>query len=589
MQLNLWALTGLAVVVVVTYYLGQRTSRHSGNTADFLLARRTVRSRRNAAAIAGGYISAASFLGVAGLVLKQGADALWFPIGLTAGFLMLMIFVAAPMRRSGAHTLPDFLEERLDSVEVRRGAVFVVVMIGIVYLLPQLQGAGLVLSAIIPAPAWIGSVAVAIAITVNVLSGGLRAFTLVQAFQYWLKLFAFAVPAFILCAVFLGNAGAGLIGTLGGQTPPVLAEDTTVALENDVVLQVSEPTPVRIVEGTPGTTWWVPGTTYPVDAGTTVVFPAGAKVPVVEDAALDNASWLRPTEDSSDLWWTYSVIVATFFGTMGLPHVLMRFYTNPDGKAARRSAVHVVLLLGLFYLFPVLIGVLSRLHAPKLLMTGRTDAAVLEVPLAMLPGVSGQILAAVLAAGAFAALLSASSGLLNSVGGIVATDLLGGRGRDFRMATIVVALIPAMLAILLPIGDLALSVGLAFALAASTCCPLLILGIWWRRFTWPGAMAGMCVGGGLVGTAIVLNLVSNYTGGWAPWFINQPALFTVPAAFLVTVVVSLATARSAPEDVNAVMLRMHAPDPLGFAGDQEQASARGTPERRGTRRGRHRK
>src|SRR5699024_5632516 len=149
---------------------------------------------------------------------------------------------------------------------------------------------------------------------------------------------------------------------------------------------------------------------------------------------------------------------------------------------------------------------------------------------------SGSILTAVVAAGAFAALLSASSGLLLSVGSVLATDLLGGRNRDFRLATISVVTVPTVLALLLPTGDLILSVGLAFALAASTCCPVLILGIWWRKFTWPGAMAGMGVGGVLVLVAMVINLASVHTGEWAPWFIEQPALLTVPIAFLTTIV-----------------------------------------------------
>ena len=117
-----------------------------------------MRSRRNAAAIAGEYLSAASFLGIAGLVLKDGADALWYPIGFTAGYLALMLFVAAPLRRSGAYTLPDFVEMRLGSSGLRRFSTVFVVFIGILYLVPQLQGAGLTLATILPVPAWAGAV-----------------------------------------------------------------------------------------------------------------------------------------------------------------------------------------------------------------------------------------------------------------------------------------------------------------------------------------------------------------------------------------------------------------------------------------------
>lgn len=139
MQLNSWAIAGIVLVAVLTFYLGHRSSRSAVSTHDFLVARRTVRSRRNAAAISGEYLSAASFMGVAGIVLKDGADALWFPIGFTAGYLALMLFVAAPLRRSGAYTLPDFVEMRLGSTMLRRVSTAFVVFIGILYMVPQLQ------------------------------------------------------------------------------------------------------------------------------------------------------------------------------------------------------------------------------------------------------------------------------------------------------------------------------------------------------------------------------------------------------------------------------------------------------------------
>ncbi|PXY31793.1 cation acetate symporter [Prauserella muralis] len=591
MQLNVWALTGIALVMVVTYYLGQRSSRFASSTHDFLVARRTVRSRRNAAAISGEYISAASFLGIAGLVLKEGADALWFPIGFTAGYLALMLFVAAPLRRSGAYTLPDFMEARLGSTSLRTLSTWFVVFIGVLYMLPQLQGAGIALATILPAPAWVGVVAVTVVIAFNVMAGGMRAITLVQAFQYWLKLFALAVPTFVLCVVFFGSNGAGSAGGLSQEAPPRFTDDTTLTVETDVLLRVDEPTSVRVPADSPNVTVWSPGTEYPVAEGTTLWFPARSDVPVVSDGALQNADWLRPAKTAEDMLGTYSLILATFLGTMGLPHVLVRFYTNPDGKAARRTTVQVLLLLGLFYLFPVMIGALSRMYVPQLLVTGNTDAAVLLVPSQMLPGVAGQILVAITAAGAFAAFLSTSSGLLVSVAGVIATDLLAGKVRDFRLAAVLTALVPAGLALSLPVEDLSLSVGMSFALAASTFCPLLVLGIWWRRLTWTGAMLGMCVGGGLVLLAVALNAISERTGSWAPWFLQQPALFTVPAAFLVTVVVSLGTARRVPDDVNAVMLRLHAPDPLGFMRDRAVARFGRLDERPRSSRGggRHRK
>ncbi|MTD56400.1 sodium/solute symporter [Amycolatopsis pithecellobii] len=594
MQLNAWALTGLVLVAAMTFYLGHRSSRFANTTHDFLVARRTVRSRRNAAAISGEYLSAASFLGVAGIVLKEGANGLWYPIGFTAGYLALMLFVAAPLRRSGAYTLPDFIEARLGSVVLRRCATGFVIVIGILYLVPQLQGAGLALTTVLPSvPPWVGALAVTVIVVVNVLAGGMRAITVVQAFQYWLKLFALAVPAFVLCAVFVSGGHPGPAGALGSPAPPQFAADTTVKIDADVNLRVNTVTPVA-VRG-PGETAdrmvvWAKSATEHVPKGTVLRFEAGTPVPAVTAAVADNDDWLRPGNNGlSDLLQTYSLILATFLGTMGLPHVLVRFYTNPDGKAARRTAVHVLLLLGLFYLLPTLLGAMSRMYVPQLLVTGQTDAAVLLLPQSVMPGVGGQILTAVVMAGAFAAFLSTSSGLVVSVAGVVSTDLFKGRVPDFRWATALVGILPAVLALTMRPSDLSLSVGMSFALAASTFSPVLVLGIWWRGLTWPGAMTGMIVGGGLVLTALVVNTVGGYTGWHLPWLADQPALVTVPAAFAVTVLVSLGTRAGRPADVNAVMLRLHAPDPLGFMRDRAVARFGQVESRHRAGRGKHRK
>jgi Na+(H+)/acetate symporter ActP len=158
-----------------------------------------------------------------------------------------------------------------------------------------------------------------------------------------------------------------------------------------------------------------------------------------------------------------------------------------------------------------------------------------------------------------------------SIAGVVSTEAFPGRVRDFRWATVIAATVPLALAIALPEADISLSVGLSFALAASTFCPVLVVGIWWRKLTWVGAAAGMVVGGGLVLVALTLNIVSEFTGTPAPWPVVQPALITVPAAFATVFLVSLCTQRRIPEDVNRILLRLHAPDPLGLSRDRDVA------------------
>src|SRR5690606_23158555 len=147
------------------------------------------------------YLSAASYLGVAGLVYENGVDMLWMPVGYTVGYLVLLVLIAAPLRRSGAYTLPDFAEPRLESSTLRRGCALLVVGIGWLYLLPRMQAAGLALRHVSGLPTWVGVTVLAVLVTLDVASGGMRAVTLVQSVQYWIKLSAIAIPAFVLLAV----------------------------------------------------------------------------------------------------------------------------------------------------------------------------------------------------------------------------------------------------------------------------------------------------------------------------------------------------------------------------------------------------
>jgi Na+(H+)/acetate symporter ActP len=597
-ELNKWAIGGIVLVAAATFYIGYRGSRLASTTQDFLVARRIVRSRRNAAAISGEYLSAASFLGVAALVLKDGVDALWYPIGFTAGYLALMLFVAAPLRRSGAYTLPDFTEVRFGSKTLRKISTIFVLFIGILYLIPQLQSAGLTIALVLPVPTWVGSVLVTIVVVVNVFGGGMRAITIVQAFQYWLKLFAIAAPTFVLCALFIGDGSpAGRSETpLSAPLPPTFGRDTTVRVETPVILQINESVMLHargIVDdaAADGPVFWDDRKgQVSVGADTELRFSAGSPVPVVVGAPADNESWSSASSGGpGDMFTIYSLILATFLGTMGLPHVLVRFYTNPDGRSARRTTLHVLILLSLFYVFPMLLGALSRVYVPELLVTGEADSAVLALPVTVLPGVAGEILGAVTAAGAFAAFLSTSSGLLVSVSGVLSTDLLPGRVRDFRWAAAIAGLVPLGLAIAVRPTDVSLSIGMTFALAASTFCPVLLLGIWWTKLTWVGAAAGMVVGGGLVLAAMVVNTVSGYTGDWAHDLVQQPALVTVPAAFLTVVLVSKATKHRLPQDTGRMLLRMHAPDPLGFVRDREVARFGTAEERARLAEGKHRR
>src|SRR5215210_7520060 len=207
---NLIPLLFVILITVVTIGLGIYATRMARTAHDFFVAGRSVNVFWNASAISGEYLSAASFMGVAGLLMKHGYDVLWYPVCYAAGYLFLLLFIAGPLRRFGAYTIPDFAEGRYDSALFRKIAVVFVLFIGFFYTMPQMKGAGTTLAYIFPGlPYWAGVVLVGAIITLNVALGGMKGITLVQAFQYWLKMFAISVPIFVLMSVY-GHYGKQL-------------------------------------------------------------------------------------------------------------------------------------------------------------------------------------------------------------------------------------------------------------------------------------------------------------------------------------------------------------------------------------------
>ncbi|MEU6575675.1 cation acetate symporter [Streptomyces sp. NPDC046805] len=560
-----YAVPAVALVVVVTVLVGAFGLRISRTTSDFYVASRTVGPRLNAAAISGEYLSAASFLGIAGLVLVQGPDMLWYPVGYTAGYLVLLLFVAAPLRRSGAYTLPDFAEARLASQSVRRLAGAFVVGVGWLYLLPQLQGAGLTLSVLTGAPEALGGFIVAAVVVATVAAGGMRSITFVQAFQYWLKLTALLVPALFLTLAWQGDGAPHH----PFDEPAAFRRQRSVHVQDTVELALDRPLTVTVtgtVDGRPREAARVrlPAGTHRIERGTHLTFAPGARVPTAARGADDGMSTsLAAGREERPLYATYGLILATFLGTMGLPHVVVRFYTSPHGGAARRTTVAVLALIGGFYLLPPVYGALGRLYAPELTLTGQADAAVLLLPDRMIGGLGGDLLGALVAGGAFAAFLSTASGLTMAVAGVLTQDVLPARGvRHFRLGTVLAMAVPLAASVLvggLPVAD---AVGLAFAVSASSFCPLLVLGIWWRRLTPPGAAAGMVVGGGSALVAVAATMAGFPGTGPLHALLAWPALWSVPLAFFTMVLVSLATAARVPPGTAAILARFHLPEEL---------------------------
>jgi len=587
-----WIFTFSLVTVVVTIGMGIWSARTSKTASDFFVAGRSVSVGWNASAISGEYLSAASFMGIAGMVMSSGYDALWYPVCYACGYLFLLLFIAGPLRRFGAYTIPDFAEGRYDSPVFRKIAVVFVLFIGFFYTMPQMKAAGTTLAYIFPGmPYWGGVVLVGAVITLNVALGGMKGITLVQAVQYWVKLFAISAPVFVLMAVF-----GFYNGQLGANTAPGEAAPAVQSVERK-----------PLVPKAPKDASWIapfgPLTTKAVNA---------AAATIKDDAA--RKAYLEEHQRPYSLLYTYSLIMALVCGTAGLPHILVRFYTNPDGAAAKRTTMWVMILIGVFYVFPPIFGVIGRNLTPDLysgIGAKGTDKVVLELPtlLAAKFGVLGSILSGITCAGAFAAFMSTFSGLLVSMTGALAHDVYGRMIRPeataaqrmsmFKWCAILVGGIAVILGCFVEPLEIAFMVGQAFAIAAASYFPLLFMSVWWRGMTMKGAAAGMLTGGlGALVAAALTNVATlsldpgpmgKVFAGFKPMNIfwaahpllrilcEQPAIWAVPLSIGLMVVVSKLTAGQVPGNLRKKMLVLHAPEQLGLKQEyiQDQAGGAG--------------
>jgi len=564
-----WIAICSLVTVVITVGMGFWTAGKSKSAGDFFVAGRSVSVGWNASAISGEYLSAASFMGVAGMVMLNGYDALWYPVCYACGYLFLLLFIAGPLRRFGAYTIPDFAEGRYDSPLFRKIAVCFVLFIGFFYTMPQMKGAGTTLAYIFPGLHYsVGVIVVGAVITLNVSLGGMKGITLVQAFQYWLKVFAITVPIFVLAAV-VGHYQQHLEANKTAQETVAAAP---AGIERKA-LTAKAPKDEQ---------WIAPFGSLTTKAVDTAI--KAAKTPE-EKAALE------ANKKPYSLLYTYSLIIALVCGTAGLPHILVRFYTNPDGVAAKRTTMWVMILIGVFYVFPPVYGVIGRSLMPELyeaIGSKGTDKVVLELP-TLLAGrdhpLLGSVLSGITCAGAFAAFMSTFSGLLVSMSSALAHDIYGRmlkpesspeqRLKAFKWAAVIIGVVSVGLGTQVEKLNINYLVGQAFAIAAASYFPLLFMSVWWRGMTMRGAATGMLVGGLMALGAISLTTLSDVyavqslADFWvahplARILCEQPAIWAVPLSILLMIVVSKATASTIPADVRMKMLVLHAPEALGL-------------------------
>ena len=476
---NETALVVFAIVVGVTMVITYFASKRVATATDFWAAGRGLTGPQNGFAIAGDYMSAASFLGIAGLIYLFGFDGFLYSVGFLVAFLTVLFLLAERMRNSGKYTIADVLAFRLNERPARAAAALGTLSVVAFYLIAQMVGAGVLIEALVGI-----DFALSVALT----------------------------GAFMIIYIVLG----GMLATSWVQIIKAFLLMTAA-----VVMSV-----------------WV-------------LVKVGNPFDIFADARSESSegeAYLKPGLFLSSPLDTVSLGIGLVLGTAGLPHILMRFFTVPDAKAARHSVMWAMALIGAFYVMTTFLGFGAR----ALLGAGGEEAAGATGNLA-LPGLAeelgGELFLAIIAGVAFATILAVVAGLVISASGAVAHDLWSNvvrKGSDSEKEEIWVAKIAALgvgaLAIIVAIIggsglNISFMVGLAFAVAASANFPALLLALTWRRFNTTGAVTGVLVG---VFSSILLVIISptvwpgaDSEGGALSWYtLANPAIISVPLGFL---------------------------------------------------------
>ena len=576
---------GLILFTIALSFFSRRFTR---TTADFYLAGRKVGSFSNASAISGDYLSAASFLGVAGAVYASGLDGVWYAAGFAGGFMVVVLFIASALRRFGEYTVADFAFGRFGSNRNRLITVIAVLLTSLFYMAPQMFGAGTTWQVLVGKgflgmdPYTTGVVVVAAIIAFYVAVGGMKGTTLNQIFQFWWL--AFAMTMVVVFS--FGN---------GFSYPDALAKASDGPIVNTKALTVAE-----LTTANPST-----GET-PYEAATTIMTEeelakvdefiaadAEGKIPVAQPSVnklheLQDMLFREPGH-RYNTFDQFSMVLALVLGTAGLPHILNRYYTNPSGSAARRSTFWVLVFIGMFYIFAPIAGLAGIGFIRDYLANGGTLAAptvhgLLVKPDQVMPTLAeilgGQWLMGVVSAGAFAAMFSTVGGLLIAAASAIGHDVYekyvnpnateAKRVAVGKIAVLSFAGLALFIGLAIPKYGLdqaypaliAMMVTWAFSVGASAFVPMLLTGIWWKGTTEKGATAGMIVGLTSAIAIIFLNIFQQLgtvgKEGILGFFgaLTFPVLFTFPLGLLTIIIVSKLDGQL-PKNVDEIWMRIH--------------------------------
>jgi cation/acetate symporter len=523
------AIVFFILLIVVALGIAYWAARRTRTTDHYYAAGRTVSGFQNGLALAGDYMSAASFLGIAGLVALFGFDGLIYSIGFLVGWPIVLFLIAEPLRNLGKYTFADAVAYRLRQRPVRVAAAFGTLAVVVFYLIAQMVGAGALIKLMFGLEYWQAVAIVGAVMMTLLLVGGMIATTWVQI---------------VKACLLLGGALVLAVWTLSKFDFNPLKLFDTAATEN----------------------------------GRELLGPGDKIVTGSADAV--------------------SLGLALMFGTAGLPHILMRFYTVPNTKAARTSVNWATIFIGFFYLLTFVLGFGAMALVGQGQITAVEEGGNMAAPL-LAQAVGGEPFLGFIAAVAFATILAVVAGLTLSGAAALSHDVWvnvvkGGQADDreqlrvARFATLIMGAAAIVLGIALEGQNVAYMVGLAFAIAASANFPALLMAIFWRRFTTWGAVASILVG---AVSALVLIYISptiqeDVLGHDSSLFpLRNPALISMPLAFVTGIVVSLMTREVKAEDrfyeaERRVLLGEPTPTPAGVstAASVQPVVARRRPE-----------
>lgn len=504
----------VAVSLGVTWWAARKGT---GGAQDYYAAGGGLSGFKNGLAIAGDYTSAATFLGVTALVYSSGYDGMIYAIGFLVGFPMILFLIAEPLRNLGRYTFADVAAYRLSEVPVRVVAATNTLVIVLLYLIAQMVGAGKLIELLFGLPYWVAVGLVGLLMMAYVTFGGMLATTWVQIIKAVLLL----TGSVVMSALILGHFGFSLEALFA----------RAAALH---------------------------------PKGTAIMAPGG----LVKDPIS-----------------AISLGVALVFGTAGLPHILMRFFTVADARQARTSVLVATGFISVFYtlLFVLGFGSIAFVMSDPSFKdaTGAVVGGTNMVALHLANALGGSVLLGFISAVAFATILAVVSGLTIAGASAASHDLYARvirRGkaseqeevRVSKAAAVVISLLAMGLGLLFENQNIAFMVGLVFAIAASANFPVIVLSV-----SWPGLTTRGAVTGSVTGLVVALVLVALSPGVWtttlklspAPFPYDNPALFSVPLAFLVSILVSLADRSAAAERVRAAFAAQNVRAQTGFAVD----------------------